>query len=30
MPDGGITPDCVHCKLYRGMPYTDGDPFRTD
>ena len=25
MPNGGITPDCVHCVHYRGTPYTGGD-----
>jgi hypothetical protein len=23
MPNGGITPDCVHCKWFRGRPYTE-------
>lgn len=27
MPNGGITPDCVHCKLYKGEPRTEGHPF---
>lgn len=27
MPNGGITPDCVHCKWYTGQPLSDGNPF---
>ena len=27
MPNGGITPDCVHCKKYRGAPRSEGEPF---
>ena len=27
MPNGGITPDCVHCKWYHGQPYDNGDLF---
>ena len=27
MPNGGITPDCVHCKWYRGTPFPDGGPY---
>jgi hypothetical protein len=27
MPNGGITPDCVHCKFYRGMPRGEGEPY---
>jgi len=26
MPNGGITPDCVHCKLYKGQPHTEDEP----
>lgn len=29
MPNGGIRPDCVHCKHYRGMPHTEASPFCT-
>ena len=29
MPNGGITPDCVHCKLYKGKPRSEGEPFCT-
>lgn len=27
MPNGGPTPDCVHCKSYRGRPYTEAEPY---
>jgi hypothetical protein len=27
VPNGGITPDCVHCESYRGKPYDDGEPY---
>jgi hypothetical protein len=27
MPNGGLTPDCVHCKMYRGRPRSEGAPF---
>ncbi|MBI1276895.1 MAG: hypothetical protein GC179_02075 [Anaerolineaceae bacterium] len=27
MPNGGLTPDCVHCKYFRGRPYTDENPY---
>ncbi len=27
MPNGGPRPDCVHCKQFRGVPLTEGDPF---
>jgi len=27
MPNGGPTPDCVHCKSYRGQPYDNGEPY---
>lgn len=27
MPNGGLTPDCVHCKHYRGKPLSDSEPF---
>jgi hypothetical protein len=27
MPNGGLTPDCVHCKLYRGAPFSHAEPF---
>src|SRR5690349_95822 len=27
MPNGGLTPDCVHCKYFRGRPYTDEDSY---
>ncbi len=27
MPNGGITPDCVHCQLYRGQPHTEDEPY---
>src|SRR5262245_46802537 len=27
MPNGGLTPDCVHCKQYRGMPHSEGVPY---
>lgn len=26
MPNGGLTPDCVHCKHYRGKPFNDEEP----
>ena len=29
MPNGGITPDCVHCQLYKGKPHTDEEPICT-
>ena len=25
MPNGGLTPDCVHCKNFRGRPRSDED-----
>jgi hypothetical protein len=27
MPNGGPTPDCFHCKHYRGMPRSEGEPY---
>lgn len=27
MPNGGLTPDCVHCQHYSGQPISDGKPF---
>ena len=27
MPNGGLTPDCVHCKHYKGKPLTEEEPF---
>lgn len=27
MPNGGPTPDCVHCKAYRGHPISNQEPF---
>lgn len=27
MPNGGPTPDCVHCKQFKGRPRSEGDPF---
>jgi hypothetical protein len=27
MPNGGLTPDCVHCKRYRGSPLIDEEPY---
>lgn len=29
MPNGGLTPDCVHCKHFRGRPRHDEDMFCT-
>lgn len=29
MPNGGPTPDCVHCKFFQGKPYTDRQPHCT-
>lgn len=29
MPNGGLTPDCVHCKHYRGKPLSDEEPYCT-
>jgi hypothetical protein len=29
MPNGGPTPDCVHCKNYRGRPYNEDESFCT-
>lgn len=29
MPNGGITPDCVHCKWYSGKPINDKEPYCT-
>lgn len=26
MPNGGLTPDCVHCKFYTGKPITEAEP----
>lgn len=27
MPNGGITPDCVHCKYFSGKPISEGESF---
>jgi hypothetical protein len=27
MPNGGLTPDCVHCKQFRGKPYSQEESY---
>ncbi len=29
MPNGGPTPDCVHCKQFKGRLRSEGEPFCT-
>ncbi|MBC8098076.1 MAG: hypothetical protein H7Y11_01420 [Armatimonadetes bacterium] len=27
MPNGGPTPDCVHCKYFTGKPFVESEPY---